>query len=430
MNTAEYNKQYYEKNKIRLSKQRKLKRVKDKGHTVASPSALHRLMRCPSSAVLNKYVPEKSSSYAEEGTLFHSILEYILKTKVGEQVTTKFIKGYINQNSNISLSDDAINEMIDCVQNAIEWFNLNFCNALKIIPETKLPMYYSEQDYGTADVIVLFEHKLVIIDWKYGKGVDVSPNNNPQLISYAVSALKFLSSQGIDIRKFKEVETIIYQPRIYTENKVKSYTYSMQDLVEQSKIIKRAVDKVYEIYNKARGKSSKLVLENLSTSEEACRFCNAKMICKVYAKQGTDLLGDLISEKEKAQNYPDEVNLVEIGKKFEEELPKLQKFFDEVLDYFLELPEDERPQGVYVARKSSRLSYINNQEKVIEVLRNNEIDGIDHSIKLITLTELKKQLKKLENRDEILNEITEKKEGSKYITFNPKNCNLLDDINL
>ena len=428
--TKEYQKDYYEKNKERLSKQRKLKRLKDKGHTVASPSSLYRLMRCPSSAVLNKYVPEKSSSYAEEGTLFHSVMEYILKSKLGEQVTTKFIRGYINQNSTISLTEDSIEEMVDCVQNAIEWFNLNFVNAEQVYAENKLPMYYSDKDFGTADVIVLFEHKLVIIDWKYGKGVDVSPNNNPQLISYAVSALKFLSSQGIDIRKFKEVETIIYQPRIYTENKVKSYTYNMQDLVEQSKIIKRAVDKVYEIYNKARGKSSKLVLENLSTSEEACRFCNAKMICKVYAKQGTDLLGDLISEKEKVQNYPNEVNWVEIGKKFEEELPKLQKFFDEVLDYFLELPEDERPQGVYVARKSSRLSYINNQEKVLEVLRNNEIDGIDHSIKLITLTELKKQLKKLENRDEILNEITEKKEGSKYITFNPKNCNLLDDINL
>ena len=76
------------------------------------------------------------------------------------------------------------------------------------------------------------------------------------------------------------------------------------------------------------------------------------------------------------------------------------------------------------------MKHANNQEKVIEVLRNNEIDAIDHSIKLITLTELKKQLKKLENKDEILKEITEKREGSKYITFNPKNCNLLDDIDL
>ena len=428
--TKEYQKEYYEKNKERLSKQRRLKRLKDKGHTVASPSALHRLMRCPSSAVLSKYVPEKSSSYAEEGTLFHAIMEHILKAKLGEQVTTKFIKGYINQNSTISLNDDAINEMIDCVQDAIEWFNLNFVNAEQIYAENKLPMYYSDKDFGTADVIVLFEHKLVIVDWKYGKGVDVSPNNNPQLISYAVSALKFLSSQGIDIRKFKEVETIIYQPRIYTENKVKSYTYSMQDLVEQSKIIKRAVDKVYEIYDKAKGKNSKLVIENLSASDEACRFCNAKMICKAYAKQGTELLGDLISEKEKLQKHPDDVNWVEIGKKFEEELPKLQQFFDDVMKYFLILPAEERPQGVYEARRSSRLSYINNQEKVIEVLRNNEIDAIDHSIKLITLTELKKQLKKLENKDEILKEITEKREGSKYITFNPKNCNLLDDIDL
>ena len=430
MTDKDYQLAYYHANKERINKQRKEKRTGKpaSSHTVASPSALHRLMRCPGSAVLCKSVPEQSSKYAEEGTLFHSVMEYILKSKLGEQVTNKWVRMYIDTYSTIALEKEAIDEMVDCVQGATQWFNLNFVNATQIIAETRLPMYYSDRDYGTADVIVLFDDRLVIVDWKYGKGVDVSPNNNPQLISYAVSALKYLSSQHIDIRNFKEIETIIYQPRIYTGETVKSYKYAMQELVQQSKIIKEAVDKVYALYSKSA--NSKIVKENLSASEEACKFCPAKMICKAYAKQGTELLGDLISEKERLQKHPDEVNWVEIGKKFEEELPKLQQFFNDVLEYFLILPAEERPQGVYEARKSSRLSYINNQEKVIEVLRNNEIDAIDHSIKLITLTELKKQLKKLENKDEILREITEKREGSKYITFNPKNCNLLDDIEL
>ena len=430
MTDKEYQLAYYHANKERINKQRKEKRAGKpaSSHTVASPSALHRLMRCPGSAVLCKSVPEQSSKYAEEGTLFHSVMEYILKSKLGEQVTNKWVRMYIDTYSTIALEKEAVDEMVDCVQGATQWFNLNFVNANQIIAETRLPMYYSDRDYGTADVIVLFDDRLVIVDWKYGKGVDVSPNNNPQLISYAVSALKYLSSQHIDIRNFKEIETIIYQPRIYTGETVKSYKYTMQELVQQSKIIKEAVDKVYALYSKSV--NSKIVKENLSASDEACKFCPAKMICKAYAKQGTELLGDLISEKERLQKHPDEVNWVEIGKKFEEELPKLQQFFNDVLEYFLVLPVEERPQGVYEARKSSRLSYINNQEKVIEVLRNNEIDAIDHSIKLITLTELKKQLKKLENRDEILKEITEKREGSKYITFNPKNCNLLDDIDL
>ena len=430
MTDKDYQLAYYHANKERINKQRKEKRTGKpaSSHTVASPSALHRLMRCPGSAVLCKSVPEQSSKYAEEGTLFHSVMEYILKSKLGEQVTNKWVRMYIDTYSTIALEKEAIDEMVDCVQGATQWFNLNFVNATQIIAETRLPMYYSDRDYGTADVIVLFDDRLVIVDWKYGKGVDVSPNNNPQLISYAVSALKYLSSQHIDIRNFKEIETIIYQPRIYTGETVKSYKYAMQELVQQSKIIKEAVDKVYALYSKSA--NSKIVKENLSASEEACKFCPAKMICKAYAKQGTELLGDLISEKERLQKHPDEVNWVEIGKKFEEELPKLQQFFNDVLEYFLILPAEERPQGVYEARRSSRLSYINNQEKVIEVLRNNEIDAIDHSIKLITLTELKKQLKKLENKDEILREITEKREGSKYITFNPKNCNLLDDIDL
>ena len=204
MTNKEYQLAYYHANKERINKQRKEKRAGKpaSSHTVASPSALHRLMRCPGSAVLCKSVPEQSSKYAEEGTLFHSVMEYILKSKLGEQVTNKWIRMYIETYSTIVLEKEAVDEMVDCVQGATQWFNLNFVNATQIIAETRLPMYYSDRDYGTADVIVLFDDRLVIVDWKYGKGVDVSPNNNPQLISYAVSALKYLSSQHIDIREF------------------------------------------------------------------------------------------------------------------------------------------------------------------------------------------------------------------------------------
>lgn len=426
MTDKKYQLEYYHRNKDRINEQRKRKRLNNNGHTVASPSALHRLMRCPGSAVLCKSIPEHSSSYAEEGTLFHSIMEYILKAKLGEKVSVKFIKGFIDQKATTSMTEEMIDEMIDCIQDAVEWFNLNFVNATQVYAENKLPMYYSDKDFGTADVIVLFDDRLVIVDWKYGKGVDVSPNNNPQLISYAVSALKYLSSQHIDIRNFKEIETIIYQPRIYTGETVKSYKYTMQELVKQSKIIKEAVDKVYEIYSKP--KNSKIVKSNLYASDEACRFCPAKLICQAYIKQETDLLSDLLTEKEKASEAPQDINLVEIGKKFEEELPKLEKFFKELQDHFLSLPDNERPDGVYLAQKAGRLSYIDDQEKVIEVLRNNEIDVIDHSIRLITLTELKKLLKKLENKDKILNEITEKKQGSTFVTFDLSKSNYLDDI--
>lgn len=425
--TKEYQKEYYEKNRERLSKQRKLKRLKDKGqHTVASPSALHRLMRCPSSAVLSRYVEDTTSKYAEEGTLFHAVMEYIIKNKLDEKLTDKWIRQYIETNSNISLNKEAIDEMVSCVQDAVDWFNLTYYNAKQIIPETKLPMYYSDKDFGTADVIVIYEDKLVIVDWKYGKGVDVPISYNPQLISYAVSALKYLASNGTDIRKFNNIETVIYQPRIYTEVRVKSYTYSMQELSAEAKRIKEAVDKVYEILGKYKARTNKIVTNNLHASEEACRFCPAKMSCKVYVKQSTDLLDDLIDTKDNTNNEQVDY-LTSVGKKFEENLPKLEKFFKELQDYFMGKAETELPDGVYIAQKTPRTVYINDIEKVIEVLRNYGIDVINHDIQLKTITETKKLIKNLENKDEILNEITEKKEGSKYITFIKSEC-LLDDL--
>ena len=435
---VDYKKEYYEDKKDDYARRYKMSKAKATpltldGHSFMSPSALHRALVCPASVTMCKDLPDETSVYAEEGTAFHSLLEYdnTFYESMNEQSYIELAKKLLE---NKHFSDSVIQELGE------NWYKTTkFLSEVKKgitdrgfeieeYKEVKMPMYYNENDSGTMDLGWLCrdpktdKYLVVAIDYKYGRGVDVSVENNPQLISYALSFINYVQKKckSVDV---VAVQTIIYQPRLEPSAKRKGYKIS--ELLEQAKFINDGVEVVYDVYN-----NNKDLYEYSHVSDEGCKFCKAKMICKAYAKQGTELLGDLISEKEKLQKHPDEVNWVEIGKKFEEELPKLQQFFDDVMKYFLILPAEERPQGVYEARKSSRLSYINNQEKIIEVLRNNEIDAIDHSIKLITLTELKKQLKKLENKDEILKEITEKREGSKYITFNPKNCNLLDDIDL
>lgn len=275
-------------------------------------------------------------------------------------------------------------------------------------------MYYSDKDFGTVDCAIIYKDSLTVLDWKYGKGVDVSVDYNPQLIAYAVSMLKYLASNGHDIRQFKKIKSIIYQPRTYKETKAKVCEYTLQELVEASKNIKNGVNTVYDILSTYKNKNSKIVTSNLNPTEDGCRFCPAKMTCKKYLKQNEDLLDDLVSKAEKTK-IKEEKELVSIGKFFEESLPKLEKFYKEIQDYYMSLPE--LPDGVYAANRAGRLSYIDDQEKIISLLQDNGIDGIDHTIKLVTITALKKLLKKLNNKEEILSSITEKKEGSKYITF-------------
>ena len=430
-----YNKKYYEENKAEIAKKRKLKYQKEKAHSIASPSSLHRLLVCPGSAVLTRYLPEQpATSYAVEGTIFHEIMQgiitadpvYLPKDRI-QNVIDNTIEKYRHQTPPVELSDEAIEELNTYAKQAYEWFRANAVNAYKVYTELKLPMYYSDKDYGSLDCAIVYKNVLNIVDWKYGKGVDVSVEYNPQLMAYAVSMLKYLSKEGFDIRKLSAIKTIIYQPRTYKETKAKVCEYTLQELVEASKNIKTGVDTVYDILSKYKNKNSKIVTSNLNPTEDGCRFCPAKMACKKYLKQNEDLLGDLVSKAEQTK-IKEEKELVNIGKLFEESLPKLEKFYKEIQDYYMSLPE--LPAGVYAANRAGRLSYINDQEKVISLLKEQGVDVIDHSIKLVTITELKKLIKKLENKEQLLAEITEKKEGSKYITFAApdSDCNLIDNI--
>lgn len=413
----DYFKNYYDKNKEEIAKKRRVKRLKEKAHSIASPSSLHRLLVCPASAVLTRYLPEQPATcYAAEGTLFHECMEQAL-------ITDSLPPAYkLIGLTNLDCIDDAAKqEMISYVEEAYEWFKMESIGATKVFTEQKIPMYYSEKDFGTVDCAILYPDSLTILDWKYGKGVDVSVEYNPQIIAYAVSMLKYLASNGHDIRQFKKVKTIIYQPRTYRETKAKVYEYTLQELIEASKPIKTGVDTVYEILSKYKNKNSKVVTANLNPTEDGCRFCAAKLTCKKYLKQSEDLLGDLVSKSEQTR-INEEKELVAIGKLFEESLPKLEKFYKEIQDYFMSLPE--LPAGVTIASRAGRVSYISDTEKIISLLQEQGVDVIDHTIKLVTITELKKLVKKLDNKEQILAEITEKKEGSKYITFN-SDCDLL-----
>lgn len=427
-----YNKKYYEENKAEIAKKRKLKYQKEKAHSIASPSSLHRLLVCPGSAVLTRYLPEQpATSYAVEGTIFHEIMQGILNLDPfdlrkgrADNVIQNTIEKYRHQEPPVDITAEMEEELYNYAHQAYEWFKIEAAGADKVYSELKIPMYYSDKDFGTVDCAIIYKDSLTVLDWKYGKGVDVSVEYNPQLIAYAVSMLKYLAANGHDIRQFKKIKSIIYQPRTYKETKAKVCEYTLQELVEASKNIKTGVDTVYDILSNYKNKRSKLVTSNLNPTEDGCRFCPAKMTCKKYLKQNEDLLGDLVSKAEKTK-IKEEKELVSIGKLFEESLPKLEKFYKEIQDYYMSLPE--LPDGVYAANRAGRLSYIDDQEKVISLLQENGVDVIDHSIKLVTITELKKLVKKLDNKEQILAEVTEKKEGSKYITFN-SDCNLIDNI--
>ena len=57
-------------------------------HALLSPSASHRWIECPPSVRLTEFMEDKSSAYADEGTLAHSIAENKLKSYLGYAMRT------------------------------------------------------------------------------------------------------------------------------------------------------------------------------------------------------------------------------------------------------------------------------------------------------------------------------------------------------
>lgn len=67
---------------------------------------------------------------------------------------------------------------------------------------------WGKQGFGTADVLIIADGTLWIIDLKYGLGVEVSAERNPQMACYSLGALELFD----DIYDIDTVSMTIYQP--------------------------------------------------------------------------------------------------------------------------------------------------------------------------------------------------------------------------
>ncbi len=68
---------------------------------------------------------------------------------------------------------------------------------------------YVEEGFGTGDCVIIADGTLYIIDYKHGKGVEVSAEGNPQMMLYALGALELFDG----IYDIDAVRMAIYQPR-------------------------------------------------------------------------------------------------------------------------------------------------------------------------------------------------------------------------
>lgn len=184
-------------------------------HHPLGASGAHRWINCPGSVRLSDQYPQGSTVYADEGSLAHECAEQLIKTgKVTKKLKNQVDAFYADHPE---LGAGSADQMIRSLEDYVDFVSEGKQEQIREDPATVLE---TEQrvdlnrwipgGFGTADVILVRTGYLHIIDLKYGKGVPVSAENNPQLRLYALGALDALDP----VYEIKEVAMTIYQPRL------------------------------------------------------------------------------------------------------------------------------------------------------------------------------------------------------------------------
>ena len=180
-------------------------------HALLSPSAAHRWIHCTPSVRLEEGVKDEGSDFAAEGTLAHAIASRKILETLG--------RPHDEQDREIGeLHDRYYSEEMEGYTDTYRSIVLEKFNQAKtrskdaqLLVEVRLDFgAFLPDAFGTADAVIIADDLMEVIDFKYGKGVKVDADHNPQMMIYALGALdEFLLDYDI-----KRVRMTIVQPRI------------------------------------------------------------------------------------------------------------------------------------------------------------------------------------------------------------------------
>jgi hypothetical protein len=176
----------------------------ERQHAVLSASGSDRWIHCPPSVRLGEGFADKGSDYALEGTCAHALAEYKLRKALGQPTDDPPESLDFYDEEMDEATDGYTSYVLEQVQAAKE-----ACADPAVMVEQRVDFSrWVKQGFGTADALVIADGTLHVIDLKYGTGIEVSAEDNPQLKCYALGALE-LFDDIYDI----DVAMSIYQPR-------------------------------------------------------------------------------------------------------------------------------------------------------------------------------------------------------------------------
>ena len=222
---------------------------------IVGGSTAKRVINCPGSvALVQQMPPQPSNKYADEGTLLHNVISELLDSDTA--VPEDFLGAKYNEQE---LTQELIDEKLlpalaaldeidpeDRMQYAVETL-VNFGDLLPGV-------------FGSTDFLGRIDDKAIVLDWKFGSGVAVPAEENPQLMFYAAAAMRTEKAQWV-FDGATEIELIIVQPPV-----IKRWTTTIERIKQFERELVAAV------------KEAQRPDARLATGDH-CRWCAAKPIC-------------------------------------------------------------------------------------------------------------------------------------------------------
>ena len=189
-------------------------------HAVLSASSAARWIACPPSARLNAAKPDASSEYAIQGTEAHRLCEYKLRKALGEKVR--------DPTKNLSFYDSEMEECAEAycqfVMEAVVQSRATSKDTLVLVEQRVDFSGFVPDGFGTADTLIISDKSVCIVDYKHGKGIEVSADGNPQMMCYALGCIQMFDG----LYDIDTVRMVIFQPRL---GNISESTISKADLL-------------------------------------------------------------------------------------------------------------------------------------------------------------------------------------------------------
>ncbi|MEG2050921.1 MAG: DUF2800 domain-containing protein [Oscillospiraceae bacterium] len=347
------------------------KQKSNETHALLSASGSHKWLHCPPSARLEEQQPETTSDYAEEGRLAHEICELVIRKHLIEPMGTKKFNNALKKLQEKPFYDQEMLSCAEAYKDFISGVVYGYSSKPFVAVEKRVDYsHVAPGGFGTCDCIIIGDNVLHIIDYKHGKGVPVSPFENPQMMLYALGALREYSL----LYCIDTVRMTIVQPRLNSE--FETYELGASDLSIWATEVQPIAQMAYD------GKGD-------FKSGEHCRFCKVKATCRERNNTMTALeaFGGM---------KPPLISNAEVGEILEK-AQTLKSWVTDLEEYALaEILKGNEIAGWKAVEGRSNRTFMDTDSAFDEVKKAGYKEELLYTRKPITLSEVEKLLGKKE----------------------------------